>query len=457
MDEALRIGPFIVLLVKEKTRETTSNILVYQSITSTHFALQCDTNKIDCVRLVAVRKTFTVSHKRLPRMSSKGNTSDDDSSHGELRTRTVNNNGSQGSVTESEADKNYDVQQQNNVPPPHPPSLYVQLPPQSVRARRLYLSKEWKLQKERNEIQRKKKKEEARLAQEDSDYVDDEELEGEELDILEDVKNEREYLEPLDNTLMAMWKTDEGKVSMSKYNYDTERTITKESVEKVLGSKAKQLKEDDLLKVIKWFELLKKNARNFMRDRVVEEIMRNAGADHLGLGWTRLKDLQDAWDNPEGLEETAKTLHHILTSGFFAKRKGLGALKWQEELEKEFMEKNDLVYPLDERQLKRAGCLAKQASRSRTDVIKTINYKGKNSHGKIFTTRQKNGSRRSKTGEAAEVMVREGEKNPNGGGIGKGGKKKKKKIMKVANINEASNLVLFNLSCFVSNKYPSHI
>jgi hypothetical protein len=326
------------------------------------------------------------------------------------------------------------------------------------RARKLYRSKVWRRQQEALRKKRLKQKKKEKKEMEDSDYDEEREGEvGEEENLLfeeEDGDGEQsKALEPLNNDCMEMWKNSQGKVAISKFHYDVEKSIKRDNVEKILGSKGKQLKEEELDKVVVWFDLLKKHCSRFMKTRILEEIMKNAASDTLGLGlgWTRMRDLQDAWAIEDGLDKTAEAIYKVMSSGFFEKRKGLGALEWQEELSDEFMEKYDLVYLEEEKALKRKGCIEKQASRTRNDIAKNVNRKGKRTHGKIFTTRKvRSGEGKSIEGkrEIKMIMVRETVKQESGVGGRKRREKGTKKIRKKGRMAaEVSDELFRDMAC----------
>ena len=122
----------------------------------------------------------------------------------------------------------------------------------------------------------------------------------------------------------------------------------------------------------------------------------------------------------------------MVEGGFFGKRKGLGQLTWQQELENEFMEKCGLVYFDDEKKMKRVGCIARLATRMRNNINKNMQVKGKKKHGQIFTRRSETGARKVRgrgSTAVADVIVRDSEKleSYRKGGITVEKKKRRKK------------------------------
>jgi hypothetical protein len=222
--------------------------------------------------------------------------------------------------------------------------------------RKDYRSAEWIAGRERNSQKKKKRRAEQRAMEADPDYWEvEEEVSDLEDDLAGTGENQKNTKVKLDNNCMPQWMTDSGKIAISKFNLEPEKGVKREDVVQLLGSKAKQMREDDIERVIRWFTQLKFLTHGFMRERITEEILKNS--DDLGLGWNKIKDLQDAWANSTNLEQTAETLVGIVEGVFFSKRRGLGALNWQEELEVEFMAKYDLVYSDEEKKMKKRGAL----------------------------------------------------------------------------------------------------
>ena len=151
---------------------------------------------------------------------------------------------------------------------------------------------------------------------------------GEEVSDLEDAgmgENPKNTKETIDNSCMSQWMTESGKIAISKFNLEPEKGVKREDVVQLLGSKAKQMTEDDIERVIRWVTQLKFLTHGFMKERITEEILNNS--DNLGLGWTKIKDLQEAWANLTNLEQTAKTLVGIVEGVFFFKTKRIRGTK----------------------------------------------------------------------------------------------------------------------------------
>jgi hypothetical protein len=328
----------------------------------------------------------------------------------------------------------------------------------TVEKRSFYRGPVWeRIQASRNkEILKIRKKQ--KEMEEDPDYLEEEDEwhENESALELDAEGGKKRYRAKKELDSQCMWKDKDGKVAITKFAYNPERSVDSNDVVQILGAKALSLSNDDIDKVIEWFMQLKVNAGNYMRDRIIEEIIINARKEN--LGFDRLSDLADAWAQDmtgEEREKMGETLERLQKTGFFSSTKGVGTVGWQQILEKEFMDKNGLVYLEDEANVKKLGCLAKQATRSKNDLRKTMRQKGKLAHGMIFTARRvtvKGTGARYKREATAKTFVRASEKLMTGRKGGAEARKTKKVVMvdpkKVSLfVIKLGSLLLTNLCC----------
>jgi hypothetical protein len=101
------------------------------------------------------------------------------------------------------------------------------------------------------------------------------------------------------------------------------------------------------------------------------------------MDFQSLEDVERAWAEASGdsLLDLGSMITKMLGSGSF------GSDNWKFEIEKEFMDKHDLVYLKSEARIKTMGCIAKAATRAKNDVKRPLDRKGKESHGMVVSRR----------------------------------------------------------------------
>jgi hypothetical protein len=139
-------------------------------------------------------------------------------------------------------------------------------------------------------------------------------------------------------------------------------------------------------KKVDWFSDLKKVAGNICQDRVIQEMLVNANKN--GYGWTDVIDIQNAWRDTvteQDRETVAGKIMRCINEGYFMDWDNLLKPHWKYVMEKELMIKLKLDYVEDEDFEDIDGCLAKQGSCSKVDVLKRVSKTGKKLHKYICT------------------------------------------------------------------------
>lgn len=187
-------------------------------------------------------------------------------------------------------------------------------------------------------------------------------------------------------------------VEISKLAFKPEGQLKDVELSSLMGLNGMRLVgyKRELVKV--WFKDLKEITGNYCREFVRTEVIENATT--FAYGWVCIQDIQNAWalalDHQTRLL-VGKKIMKCFTEGYFKDRAGLKSnISWKYALEQEMFEKYNLAYLVGE-DAKEVGCLAKQASRSRADVLKQLERKGKKVHGFIVSRKSaKNNQRKRK-------------------------------------------------------------
>lgn len=201
----------------------------------------------------------------------------------------------------------------------------------------------------------------------------------------------------LDNSKMATNKNN--KVAIIKTAYDPEKKLKDASLAALVGEIDEVLPEIKKVQTKQWFERMKERAGFLCRTRIIDEILKNATNN--GYPWVAIEDIQDAWaaalDHESRVIEGQKILK-CLSEGYFASREESLKPHWKYALEKELMDDMNIEYLRREKGKKDVdGCLARQASRSRSDVLKRIERKGKRIHKYIVSKQAPNKKDRERT------------------------------------------------------------
>jgi hypothetical protein len=260
----------------------------------------------------------------------------------------------------------------------------------SIRKIRRQLYAESAKQYESEEERERARREELRK---DPDYDGKEEDNNDEASEASGVEQEarvqQRYRAVRDLDSDCMSRDSNGMIAISKFSYNPEKKVKVDNVRQILGSRANTLTEEEIEEIIAWFRQLKVNAGAFCRERILAEVMNNARKEK--VGYSSLRDIRDAWaraSTNEELETMGKLIDKLLREGYFQDCVGFRDTSWKYKLEKELMEKFELAYLPEEEEYKELGCMARQASRSMSDVRKSLLKKGRRVHGKIVTKRR---------------------------------------------------------------------
>jgi hypothetical protein len=99
------------------------------------------------------------------------------------------------------------------------------------------------------------------------------------------------------------------------------------------------------------------------------------------LGYRNLMELADSWakaTTSEARLRVGKDLDTVSTRGVFAEG------KWQANIEKEFLNKYNLIYK-DDLENAHHSCIYNQCARSKSDLMKVLLMGGKRKHGYIYS------------------------------------------------------------------------
>ena len=186
------------------------------------------------------------------------------------------------------------------------------------------------------------------------------------------------------NTCMP--KNSRDKVEISKLTYDPEKGLNEETISGLMGLEGMRLSEGKREQMKNWYITLKDVAGYECRRRIINEVLENAGK--FGYGWLVIEDIQDAWaaalNHDERMVEGQKILK-CLSEGYFAERPDALQSNWKYVMETDVMEHLGLAYLPGEGGMKEDGCISKQSSRSRADIVKRIGRKGKSIHKYIVS------------------------------------------------------------------------
>ena len=180
----------------------------------------------------------------------------------------------------------------------------------------------------------------------------------------------------------CMKKDGDGYVLISRYLYDPGSGLTKEAVSMVMENATADEKIIESRQ--KWTNRFRKHCGDWNRDRVIEKILENS--DDLALEYDTIEDIQEEWEcatTDEKRQRIGQKLIQLWQIGYFKEKH-----KWKFVSEQEYMEERQVRYDPDEPNTGMIGCCARQASRSLSDVVKSINRKGKARHGHVITARQ---------------------------------------------------------------------
>lgn len=193
----------------------------------------------------------------------------------------------------------------------------------------------------------------------------------------------------------CMKKNRLGKVVISKLSYDPEKKIDETTISNLLGIEGMRLSKQRREEVEGWFKELKEQAGRKCRLKIIDEVVDNAGT--LGYPWYCIEDIQDAWAaalDHESRVTVGQKILKCLSVGYFADREDSLNPNWKYVMEKELLKTFNLAYLSDDGE--EDGCLSKQASRSRADVVKRLERKGRKLHDYIASKRAKKGEKRKK-------------------------------------------------------------
>jgi hypothetical protein len=118
---------------------------------------------------------------------------------------------------------------------------------------------------------------------------------------------------------------------------------------------------------LRWTLALKRNVGKYMKDKINQELVSNAGK--LGYGYSSIISIKDDWtaaDSPRKRKEIGEKFTKMVTTGFFQG-------KWKYKAEEEYMKMKKIRYIKKDRDNDYNGCVAKQATRAMGDVTKRIN------------------------------------------------------------------------------------
>jgi hypothetical protein len=175
----------------------------------------------------------------------------------------------------------------------------------------------------------------------------------------------------------------EGFVAISKVANNPKQGIDPNHVKTILGAALTILDEDELDWKVHWFKDLKEVAGDIARLWIIQELLKNANV--LGYGWSVSENIQDAWQEATTDHErkvVARKVNKCLSEGYFAEQES--SLK-KYVLEAKLMTTLKLVYVSEKTFENTDGCLARQASRSKADVLRQIGKAGKSIHSYILT------------------------------------------------------------------------
>ena len=120
----------------------------------------------------------------------------------------------------------------------------------------------------------------------------------------------------IDYTMME--KNERDNVEISRQAYKPENAISDEMVLLHLGNRSLDLTADEIQQVKEWFEQIKVHVGDFMRERICQEVLKNA--EDLELDFNTISEIQRAWrdaEDDENMMSLAKTIDELLLSGYF--------------------------------------------------------------------------------------------------------------------------------------------
>ena len=186
-------------------------------------------------------------------------------------------------------------------------------------------------------------------------------------------------------------KNKNGRVEISRRAYSPERKLEDSLIEKFLGVEGINMSPSEKQEAVEWFRVVKRNCGQTARDVVIEEVVTNAL--RLQFGWATFEEIQDAWaaaagtDDNDIIRDTGEKIIRLFTEGYFADRTNSLKKDWKYVLEKHLMDEYSLDYLEGEAVGKRDGCLARQANRARTDVLRRAMRQGKEKFDRIVSKR----------------------------------------------------------------------
>lgn len=185
----------------------------------------------------------------------------------------------------------------------------------------------------------------------------------------------------------------DGKILISMRAYSVEGGNKEEgtTVSNIVGTSNLNMSAEQCTRILVWFKELRKRVCDFYKDRIIELFLKNAKDKGYGQ-YTSIQKLQEAWadaDTEEKQLTVGRQLNEIFHTGYFERNKRQGENGWKFIMEKECMEHLKLAYIPNENKTneRSVACLARQATRMRSDVMKRIRQKGKQKHGMIVTKR----------------------------------------------------------------------
>jgi hypothetical protein len=196
------------------------------------------------------------------------------------------------------------------------------------------------------------------------------------------------------NEVEALLQKDvDGKILISMRAYSVEGGNKEEgtTVSNIVGTSDLNMSAEQCKSLLVWFKELRKRVCEFYKDRIIELFLKNA-KDKGYTQYTSIQKLQEAWadaDTEEKQLTVGRQLNEIFHTGYFERNKRQGENGWKYIIEKECMDHLKLAYIPNEKKTneRSVACLARQATRMRSDVMKRIRQKGKQKHGMIVTKR----------------------------------------------------------------------
>jgi hypothetical protein len=187
-----------------------------------------------------------------------------------------------------------------------------------------------------------------------------------------------------------MPKNEKGLVKISKllFNPETSQDNTVDVIAAgFLGEVIHNYSEENKVLCKNWCKNLKIELSKAAKLKIIQEMIKNAQT--FGYPWMVIQDIQEAWLDaclPKQRDDVGKKILQCSTKGYFRDCSESLSTSWKYTLKGDMMRLFNLVY-LNDKHVGRVGCIARQASRSKNDVLKRIMISGKKRHHHIATRR----------------------------------------------------------------------